>query len=43
MTPKIERFFAENQPDTPCLVVDLDIVAQNYQALCDELPGTEIF
>ncbi len=43
MTPKIERFFAESRPDTPYLVVDLDIVAQNYQRLCDELPDTEIF
>jgi len=43
MTPKIERFFAESWPDTPYLVVDLDIVAQNYQRLCDELPDTEIF
>jgi ornithine decarboxylase len=43
MTPKIERFFSESRPDTPCLVVDLDIVAQNYQRLRDELPATEIF
>ena len=43
MTPKIEQFFAESQPDTPCLVVDLDIVAQNYRRLCDELPDTEIY
>jgi ornithine decarboxylase len=43
MTPKIEQFFAESQPDTPCLVVDLDIVAQNYRRLCYELPDTEIY
>jgi ornithine decarboxylase len=43
MTPKIKRFFVESRPDTPCLVVDLDVVAQNYQRLCDQLPDTEIF
>jgi ornithine decarboxylase len=43
MTPKIEQFFEKNQPDTPCLVVDLDVVAQNFQRLCDELPDTEIY
>ncbi len=27
LNPKIARFFAERQPETPCLVVDLDVVS----------------
>ena len=33
MTPKIERFLAEAEPPTPCLVVDVDVVADNYRRL----------
>ncbi len=33
MTPKIERFLAEAKPPTPCLVVDIDVVAENYGRL----------
>ncbi len=43
MSQKIQRFLAENQPDTPCLVVDLDVVSKHYQRLSQELPGVEIF
>ena len=33
MTERISRFFAEQRPETPCLVVDLDMVdaAGNHQ------------
>ena len=34
MNHKIARFLAEHSPDTPCLVVDLDVVAEAYELLC---------
>ncbi|MDF7674161.1 type III PLP-dependent enzyme [Acetobacteraceae bacterium ESL0709] len=43
MTPKITRFLAEQNPATPCLVVDLDKVEQNYHALQAALPQAEIY
>ncbi|MDE1148843.1 MAG: type III PLP-dependent enzyme [Azospirillaceae bacterium] len=43
MTEKIARFFAENTPATPCLVVDLDVVANNYDKLHEALPEARIF
>ena len=33
MTPKIARFLAEQQPATPCLVLDVDRVEANFRAL----------
>ncbi|WP_040509473.1 type III PLP-dependent enzyme [Gluconobacter morbifer] len=43
MTPKITRFLAEQQPATPCLVVDLDVVAAHYDALHTALPEGRIY
>ena len=43
MTEKIARFLAETEPATPCLVVDLDVVAEAYEALRDLLPLARIF
>jgi len=40
---KIERFLAEKQPETPCLVVDLDVVAEAFQALRTYLPLARVF
>lgn len=37
------RFLAEEKPATPCLVVDLDVVAQKYAGLQAALPDAEIF
>src|ERR1700736_285769 len=34
MNHKIARFLAAHSPETPCLVVDLDVVAEAYQLLC---------
>ncbi len=42
MNPKIASFL-ESVPATPCLVLDLDIVAQNYAALRAALPAARIF
>ncbi|MDE2583732.1 MAG: type III PLP-dependent enzyme, partial [Rhodospirillales bacterium] len=43
MTPKIARFLTHFQPATPCLVLDLDRVEQNFQALRRALPLARIY
>ena len=43
MTPKIARFLSQQQPATPCLVLDVDRVEQNYAALRDALPLAHIY
>ncbi|MCW5729874.1 MAG: type III PLP-dependent enzyme [Alphaproteobacteria bacterium] len=40
---KIARFLAENRPKTPCLVIDLDVVEQNYKRMRELLPLAQIF
>lgn len=43
MTEKIDQFLAGANPATPCLVVDLDRVAENYRTMAAMLPWGEIF
>jgi ornithine decarboxylase len=43
MTPKIERYLAERRPETPCLVVDLDVVRENFLTLKRELPVADVY
>jgi len=43
MTQRILRFLADECPDTPCLVVDLDRVEHNYRELAQALPVARIF
>jgi ornithine decarboxylase len=43
MTAKIAAFLAEANPPTPCLVVDLDVVAERFDSLKTYLPLAEIF
>ena len=43
MSAKISRFLAERQPETPCLIVDLDIVGDTYKAMRRLLPLAQIF
>jgi ornithine decarboxylase len=43
MTKKIQRFLAEQRPATPCLVVDLDIVADAYRKLRTAVPTAGIY
>jgi ornithine decarboxylase len=43
MTPKVARFLAEQQPATPCLVLDVDHVADNFRALRNALPLATIY
>lgn len=40
---KIEKFIAENRLQTPYLIVDLDVVENNYRALRRTLPIAEVF
>lgn len=43
MNEKIAHFLDTHNPPTPCLVVDLDIVRQNYAALRESLPQADIY
>lgn len=43
MTAKIAEFLRDARPTTPCLVLDLDVVADNYRALTTALPSTRVF
>jgi ornithine decarboxylase len=43
MTAKISNFLAAQQPETPCLVVDLDVIAGNYNSLRRFLPVAQVF
>ncbi|MBF0129668.1 MAG: type III PLP-dependent enzyme [Alphaproteobacteria bacterium] len=43
MSEKIRRFFDENQLATPCLVVDLDVIADNYGKLRRYLPVAQVY
>lgn len=42
-TKKIFDFISHNQPSTPCLILDLDVVQDNYEHLNTALPTAEIF
>ncbi len=43
MTPKIQHFLTEKRPETPFLVVDLDVIKTNFQALRAALPVADIY
>ncbi len=40
---KIERFLADEEPPTPCLVIDLDVVEERYRGLVAALPEAEVY
>lgn len=40
---KIEAFLKRPELESPCLVVDLEVVANQYQAVCDALPYAECY
>lgn len=42
-TDRIRDFLRTRRPDGPCLVVDLDVVADNYRAFEKALPDSRIF
>ena len=43
VNPRIARFLEENNPPTPCLVVDLDVVSEQYRRLQATFPVTDIY
>lgn len=43
MTPKVAAFLAQSALETPCLVLDLDRVAENYAAMRRALPAASIY
>ncbi|CAH0203517.1 type III PLP-dependent enzyme [Roseomonas sp. CECT 9278] len=43
MTPKIAEYLRDHAPATPCLVVDVERVEQNYRALKAALPLARVF
>jgi ornithine decarboxylase len=42
-TQRIRDFLAERRPEGPCLVVDLDVVRDNFRAYRHALPDTQIY
>ena len=43
MTARIREFLRTRRDDGPCLVVDLDVVRDNYHAFAHALPDTRVF
>src|SRR5947199_759515 len=43
MNQKIARFLSEHSPETPCLVVDLDIIGAAYELLRRYLPNASVY
>jgi ornithine decarboxylase len=43
MNERIARFLADHAPETPCLVVDLNAIAEAYEALRWQLPLARVF
>src|SRR5690242_19766633 len=43
MNHKIAHFLSEHSPETPCLVVDLDVIADAYDVLCRYLSIASIY
>ena len=43
MTARIREFLKQRTEDGPCLVVDLDVVRENYLGFAKSLPDTKVF
>jgi ornithine decarboxylase len=43
MTERIHEFLRRRTEDGPCLVVDLEVVRDNYKAFANALPDTRVF
>src|SRR4026209_160414 len=43
MTERIREFLRKRNDEGPCLVVDLDVVRDNYTAFAKALPDTRVF
>ena len=42
-TARILDFLRDRRPEGPCLVVDLEVIADNYRAFTRAMPATRIF
>ncbi len=42
-TQRMIDFLAERRPEGPCLVVDLEVIRDNYQRFARAMPATRIF
>ena len=42
-TARILDFLRDRRPESPCLVVDLDVIAKNYRAFTRAMPDTRVF
>src|SRR4249920_1777074 len=43
MTARIREFLKHRKDDGPCLVVDLDVVRENYLSFAKALPDSRVF
>src|SRR5436853_7877947 len=43
MTARIRDFLKKRKDEGPCLVVDLDVVRENYLAFAKALPDTRVY
>jgi len=43
MTERIREFLRRRREDGPCLVVDLDVVRENYRGFSQALPDSRVF
>jgi ornithine decarboxylase len=43
MTDRIRDFLRDRRPEGPCLVLDLDVVRENFHAFARALPDTRVF
>src|SRR5438067_13573670 len=43
MTTRIREFLRHRKDEGPCLVVDLDVVRENYLAFAKALPDSKVF
>ncbi|MBI4276212.1 MAG: type III PLP-dependent enzyme [Rhizobiales bacterium] len=43
MTARIREFLKNRKDEGPCLVVDIDVVRENYVAFANALPDTKVF
>ncbi|MGH8632224.1 MAG: ornithine decarboxylase, partial [Burkholderiales bacterium] len=43
MTDRIHQFLADRRPQTPCLVIDLAVIEENYRELERRLPLARIY
>lgn len=43
MTDKIRKFIKENNPETPCVIVDLDVIRHNYHKMKYYMEYADVF